>query len=136
MNSADSSMSFAIVSITFQFFLKFSHAANSSPDQSLYFAADACPSIGKLKETTLESSSNTFHVTCCDSTSGCIRNIDSCSQWNQNKLSYSDAVLACQEFGTDYHLCTQDELLGDQCCNKGCGSNSVKVWTSDTVTGM
>ena len=124
-----------IILICFQILLSISHGADSSPNQSLYFAADACPSIGNLKETTLELSSNEFHVTCCDSSSGCVRHINSCSQWQQDKLSHSSASFACEQLGSGFRLCTKDELLGDQCCNKGCGSNSAKVWTSDTVSG-
>jgi hypothetical protein len=101
----------------------------------MYFAADACPSIGKLKETTLETSSALFNVACCNSSLGCRRSVDQCSEWKNEKLSYSAAAQACQELGPEYRLCTQDELLGDNCCNKGCGSNSIKVWTSGYQTG-
>ena len=137
-------MELKLIIISFLFFLHFTigvhpREQNLDSDQSMYFAADACPSIGNLKETTFEPSSNTFQITCCDSSvtpSRCTRHINSCSQWQQEKLSHSLAELACQELGSDYRLCTTNELLNDLCCNKGCGSNSVKVWTNDTRTGM
>ena len=102
-------MELKLVITSLQFFLNFINGANlreqnSDSVQSMYFAADACPSIGKLKETTFEPTSNKFQVTCCDSSSGCVRHINSCSQWKQEKLSHSSAVFACQELGSDYRL--------------------------------
>ena len=108
---------------------------NHPTNDAMFFAADACPKHAGDMPTTLEQASATYNVVCCDSSMECSRIFNQCSDWKNTKLSQRDAAQACEQLGPGHRLCTQEELDTEVCCNKGCGADHIKVWTSDSHTG-
>ena len=108
--------------------------SNPTSDGEKFFAADACPNLGAQIETALEPASNINNVLCCTASGRCVKHTNQCSNWRKEILSHASAAHKCQALG--YRLCSKNELLSRRCCNKGCGANSKKVWTSDSQSGI
>ena len=107
---------------------------STTSDGEKFFAADACPNLGTQIETALEPASNINNVLCCAASGRCVKHTNQCSNWRKEILSHASAAQKCQALG--YRLCSKNEISSRRCCNKGCGANSKKVWTSDSQSGI
>ena len=95
-----------------------------------FFAADACPDVGKSIPTTLQDRSHHNDVLCCDiSGKECYKPDVPC----QDQWTHEEANDICASMGK--RLCTLNETSSGICCNKGCNRNSKSIWTNDSHTG-